>query len=59
MKGTNTIILNEEQMNAVMTEWWSGIAYSHKTKDKCIEVSADGTGNFEIILDEVKEGEDV
>ena len=53
MKGTNTIILNAEQMNAVMTKWWSDMTYA--TKDKVIDVSVDANGNFEVILDEIVE----
>ena len=53
MKGINTIILNAEQMNTVMTKWWSDMTYA--TKDKVIDVSVDGNGNFEVILDEIVE----
>ena len=53
MKGTNTIILNEEQMLDVMSEWWAGMSYSHKTHDVVKRVYQSEDGNFEITIEGV------
>ena len=51
MKGTNTIIVNSNQMNEIMNKWWDGFTYG--TKDAVVSVEAVEGGNFEIVIDEV------
>ena len=51
MKGTNTIIVNADQMNVIVDKWWSGMTYG--TAERVIDVTVDANGNFEITLDEV------
>ena len=53
MKGTNTIIVNDEQMNDIVQKWWDGMTYG--TKDKVICVYGDSDNfNFCIELQEIK-----
>ena len=60
MKGVNTIVINEEQLMAILQEWWEGFTYTHKDsygKSKVVNIKPDEHGYYAIVLDEVESDE--
>ena len=56
MKGTNTLIVNPEQMCEIVQEWWDRHTYSFDNKQEVISVAQYGEdSNFSIEIDETEE----
>ena len=49
MKGTNTVIVNNEQMLNILNDWWERMTYI--TKDRVTSVDQENM-NFVIVLEE-------
>ena len=49
MKGTNTVIVNNEQMLNILNDWWERM--THITKDRVTSVDQENM-NFVIVLEE-------
>ena len=55
MKGTNTIIVNKQQMIEIINEWWGRVTYN--TKDRVTSVDQENM-NFVIVLEEQTEDDE-
>ena len=54
MKGTNTLIINNEQMLEIIEQWWKSKTYSNMDKAKVSKVVANECDGFVITLEEEK-----
>ena len=54
MKGTNTIIVNKQQMIEIINEWWGRVTYM---KDRVTSVEQENM-NFVIVLEEQAEDDE-
>jgi len=53
MKGTNTIIMSNEQILDILNQWWKDATYAHKTEDTITKVVANDYDGFVITMEEV------